>query len=74
MVAQGRPYMLFWALVVVIGFYPSGQCFLPCNGAFIVLSTVSTDGVVTVEDIIEGIEWLSHDRPQRGHRLISSLE
>ena len=38
------------------------------------LSTVSTDGVVTVEDIIEGIEWLSHDLPQRGHCLISSLE
>ena len=55
--------MLFWGLVVVIGFYPSRQRFLPCNGAFIVLSTVSTDGVVTVEDIIEGIEWLSHDRP-----------
>ena len=38
------------------------------------LSTVSTGGVVTVEDIIESIEWLSRDRPQRGHRLISSLE
>ena len=38
------------------------------------LSTVSTNIVVIVEDIIEGIEWLSHDRPQRGHRLISSLE
>ena len=38
------------------------------------LSTVSTDEVVTVEDIIEGIEWLSHDRPQLGRCLISSLE
>ena len=37
-------------------------------------STISTDGVVTAEDIIEGIEWLSHDRPQLGHRLISSFE
>ena len=63
MVAQGRSYMLFWGLAVVIGIYSFGYCFLPCNGAFIVLSTVSTGGVVTVEDIIEGIEWLSHDRP-----------
>ena len=62
-VAQGRSYMLFWGLAVVIGIYSFRYRFLPCNGAFIVLSTVSTGGVVTVEDIIESIEWLSHDRP-----------
>ena len=66
--------MLFWGLAVVIGFYSSGYRFLPYNGAFIVLSTVSTGGVVTVKDIIEGIEWMSHDLPQRGHCLISLLE
>ena len=55
--------MLFWGLDVVIDIYSSRERFLPCNGAFIVLSTVSTGGVVTVGDIIEGIEWLSHDRP-----------
>ena len=74
MVAQGRSYMLFWGLDVVIDIYSSRERFLPCNGAFIVLSTVSTGGVVTVGDIIEGIEWLSHDRSQRGHCLILSLE
>ena len=35
---------------------------MPCNGTFIVPSTVSTDGVVTVGDIIEGIEWLFYVR------------
>ena len=54
--------MLFWKLAVVIGIYSFGQHFLSCNGAFIVPSTVSTDGVVTVKDIIEGIEWLFYVR------------
>ena len=62
MVAWGRFYMLFWALAVVIGIYSFGKRFLSCNGAFIVPSMVSTCRVVTVGDIIEGIEWLFYVR------------
>ena len=41
--------MLLWVLAVVIGIYSFlGLRFLPCNGAFIVLSTIGTDGVVTI--------------------------
>ena len=61
----GRPYiyMLSRVLAVVIGIYfPLRECFLPCNGAFIVLSTVGTASVVTVRDIIEGIKWLRCSR------------
>ena len=54
--------MLFWALAVVIGIYSFGKHFLSCNGAFIVPSMVSTCRVVTVGDIIEGIEWLFYVR------------
>ena len=61
--AWRRLYMLLWVLAVVIGIYSFlGLRFLPCNGAFIVPSTVSTDSVVTVKDIIEGIEWLLYAR------------
>ena len=67
--------MLSWVLAVVIGIYSFlGECLLPCNGAFIVLSTASTDGIVTVRDIIEGIEWLHCFRQGRGCFLGSSWE
>ena len=45
----GFIYMLSRVLAVVIGIYFFlRKRSLPCNGAFIVLSTVYTDGVVTV--------------------------
>ena len=67
--------MLLSVLAVVIGIYSSHRKrFLPCNGAFIVPSTVSTDGVVTVQDIIEGIEWLLYARQWCGYCLGSSWE
>ena len=37
-------------------------------------STVSIDGIVTVRDIIEGIEWLFYVSLQCEHYLGSSLE
>ena len=64
------------ALYVVLGPIRCNRhlLLLPCNGAFIVFSTVNTDGVVTAQDIIEGIEWLHCSRQGYGCFLGLSWE